>query len=105
MTGSRFAIGGVSLGGLLVNQRFGMSARKGKNGFVRERIVSSQRPRRNIQRGNENDFNEAKTGRFQARKSFVLPQNDRRPCEKQASATTSRCYLVAVRKHVTTAAR
>jgi hypothetical protein len=62
MTGSRFAIGGVSLGGLLVKQRFGMSARKGKNGFVRERIVSSPGLRRNIQDGNESVFNERKIG-------------------------------------------
>jgi hypothetical protein len=58
-----------------------MSARKGKNGFVRERIVSSPRPQRNIQDGNESDFNEAKMRRAQARKSFVLPQRNRRPSE------------------------
>ena len=48
MTGSQFALGGASLGGLLVSHRFGMSARKAENGFVQGRIVSSQRPRRNI---------------------------------------------------------
>jgi hypothetical protein len=51
-----------------------MSAREAENGFVRERIVSSRRLRRNIRRGNENDFNEAKIGRFQARESFALSQ-------------------------------
>jgi hypothetical protein len=51
-----------------------MSARKGENGFVRERIVSLPELPRNIQDGNESDFNEAKMRGFQARKGFVLPQ-------------------------------
>jgi hypothetical protein len=65
-----------------------MSARKGKNGFVRERIVSSPGLRRNIQARNRNDFNEVKIGRFQVRKSFVLPPDVRKPLEKQGPATT-----------------
>src|SRR5271165_4503347 len=70
MTGSRWRrLCGVSLGKTLISQRFGTSARKGKNGFMPERIVSSQAPRRNIQGKNVNYFNEAKTGGLQRRGS------------------------------------
>src|SRR5690242_1028960 len=69
MTGSQFAVSGVSLRGLLVKQRFGMSTRKGKNGFVRERFVSSRSLRRNIRGENKNDFNKRKIGGFQRTES------------------------------------
>jgi hypothetical protein len=75
-----------------------MSARKGKNGFVRERIVSSRGLGRNIQARKRNDFKEVKIERLQARKSFVLPPDVRKPLEKQDSATThafSGCSLQA----------
>jgi hypothetical protein len=42
---------------LLMSQRFGMSARKVENGFMRRRIVSSQLLPRNIQAGNSSNFN------------------------------------------------
>jgi hypothetical protein len=65
LTGSRFApFGGVSLGGLLVKTRFGMSAPKAENGFAGKRIVSSQAERRNIRGGNVKDFNMRKIGRI-----------------------------------------
>jgi hypothetical protein len=60
-----------------------MSAREAENGFVGERFVSSEWPRRNIRGENENDFNAVKIGGFQARKSFVLLQTDCRPCERK----------------------
>jgi hypothetical protein len=48
MTGSHYSpLGGALLGKLLVSQRFGTSARKEENGFMRRRIVSSPHPRRN----------------------------------------------------------
>jgi hypothetical protein len=71
LTGSQFApFGGVSLGGLLVKARFGMSAPKAENGFAGKRIVSSQAARRNIRGGNMKDFNMRKIaaiegGRFE----------------------------------------
>src|SRR6476646_5295914 len=66
MTGSQFAVSecGASLRGLLVSLRFGMSAPKGKNGFVEGRIVSSQAPRRNIRGRNASNFNRRKMGDF-----------------------------------------
>jgi hypothetical protein len=39
-----------------------MSARKGKNGFVRRRIVSSPGLRRNIRGRNASNFNDRKIG-------------------------------------------
>jgi hypothetical protein len=59
-------LSGASLGKLLISQRFGMSARKGKNGFMRRRIVSSRRARRNIRGLNASNFNERKIGRVAA---------------------------------------
>jgi hypothetical protein len=53
-------LSGASLGKLLISQRFGMSAPKGKNGFVRRRIVSSPRSRRNIPGVNASSFNDRK---------------------------------------------
>jgi hypothetical protein len=41
---------------LLVRQRFGTSARKGENGFVPRRIVSSPRLRRNNPASNASEF-------------------------------------------------
>src|SRR5215510_12510850 len=57
------AVCGVSLGGLLVKARFGMSAPKAENGFAGKRIVSSQALRRNIRGGNAKDFNMRKMER------------------------------------------
>src|SRR5476651_278724 len=63
MTGSRWCrLCGLSLAKLLISQRFRTSARKGKNGFVPERIVSSHGLRRNIHGKNASDFNKAKIG-------------------------------------------
>ncbi|HKU09214.1 MAG TPA: hypothetical protein VJR30_24365 [Bradyrhizobium sp.] len=59
------AVGGVSLGGLIVKTRFGMSAPQAQNGFAGERIVSSQAPRRNIRGENAKDFNMRKIGAIQ----------------------------------------
>jgi hypothetical protein len=56
------AFGGVSLGGLIVKARFGMSAPQAENGFARKRIVSSRALRRNIRGGNVKDFNMRKIG-------------------------------------------
>jgi hypothetical protein len=50
-------LGGVSLGKLIVSERFGMSAPKAENGFVRRRIVSSHRQRRNNPGRNASNFN------------------------------------------------
>src|SRR5580693_1985949 len=61
MTGSHCPpLGGVSLGGLLVIEGFGTSARQRENGFIPRRIVSSQPRRRNIRTGNTSNFNERK---------------------------------------------
>src|ERR1700753_3131556 len=49
--------------------RFGMSARKGKNGFLSRRIVSSGRLRRNIRGEIVNIFNMRKMPGFQDGKS------------------------------------
>jgi hypothetical protein len=40
-----------------MSQRFGTSARKGENGFVRHQIVSSGKPRRNIRTKKACNFN------------------------------------------------
>jgi hypothetical protein len=65
MTGSQFARrSAASLGGLLINLRFGMSAPKPQNGFAGERIVSSDRVRRNIQGKNVKDFNRHDSGQI-----------------------------------------
>jgi hypothetical protein len=66
-----------------------MSAREAENGFVGERFVSSGRPRRNIRSQKENDFNAVKMRGFQAWKSFVLLQNDCRPCERACEEIVS----------------
>src|SRR5262249_4468849 len=42
---------------VLISQRFGTSARKGENGFVRRQIVSSQRAGRNIRDEKASNFN------------------------------------------------
>jgi hypothetical protein len=48
MTGSHWSpLGGVSLGKLIVSERFGMSAPEAENGFMLRRIVSSLALRRN----------------------------------------------------------
>jgi hypothetical protein len=57
-----------------------MSAPKGKNGFVQGRIVSSQRPRRNIRGENKNDFNMQKIGGISDREWFRA-SNRRHPGE------------------------
>src|ERR1700754_1509234 len=56
MTGSPAHLFGGSLRGLLVSQRFGMSARKAENGFVGKKIVSSRRSRRNSTVKNTSKF-------------------------------------------------
>jgi hypothetical protein len=45
------------LGKLIVSQRFGMSAPKAENGFMRRRIVSSQALRRNNRVGKASNLN------------------------------------------------
>jgi hypothetical protein len=50
-------LGGASLAKLIVSQRFGTSARKGENGFMPGRIVSSRRLRRNIREGKSSNLN------------------------------------------------
>jgi hypothetical protein len=60
-----------------------MSAREAENGFVQGRIVSSQRPRRNIRGENKNDFNEAKIGGFQIGNGSVQPMRAT-PCARSS---------------------
>src|SRR6266481_3231142 len=57
---------GASLGQLIVSERFGTSARKVENGFVRRRNVSSPSPRRNIRAEIRSNFNDPKIGRLAA---------------------------------------
>src|SRR5205085_2250831 len=62
MTSSPIPLVRRFVGKLLMSQRFRTSAPIGKNGFITTRIVSPFAPRRNIQRGNASDFNEANIG-------------------------------------------
>ena len=86
-----------------------MSARKGKNGFVRDRIVSSDCRRRNNRDGKSNDFNEGEIEGFQGRNSSALVE---RTLEKprlfylspQGRGSNKRLRLVAGRREQVTAA-
>jgi hypothetical protein len=74
-----------------------MSARKGKNGFVPDRIVSWQGRRRNNDDGKSNDFNKGKTEGFRGRNSSALVD---RPLEKPRLSYLSRKGEGATRGYV-----